>query len=48
MKLDDLKPTEIIEIVESEPVLEIITEQEQRTEKAYEGMINNLMIGGRK
>lgn len=48
MKIDDLKPTEVIEIVESEPVLEIITEQEQRAEKAYEGMINNFLAGAGK
>ncbi|HER2174406.1 TPA: hypothetical protein VJS59_001626 [Streptococcus pyogenes] len=45
MKIDDLKPTEVIEIVENEPVLEIITEQEQRAEKAYKGMINNALVG---
>ena len=44
MKIDDLKPTEVIEIVENKPVLEIVTEQEQRADKAYEGMINNALV----
>ncbi|WP_277351309.1 hypothetical protein [Bacillus sp. RO1] len=41
MKNDEI----VIEIVESEPVLEIITEREQQAEKAYEGMIKNLLVG---
>jgi hypothetical protein len=45
VKIDDLKHTEVIELVEIEPILEIITEQEQRTEKAYKGMIENFYQG---
>ncbi|MCM3034089.1 hypothetical protein [Niallia sp. MER 6] len=45
MKINDLRSTEVIEIVESEPVLEIVTEQEQSTDKAYLGMINNALVG---
>ncbi|TWG74394.1 hypothetical protein L604_000700000890 [Bacillus subtilis J27] len=41
MKNDEI----VIEIVESEHFLEIITEQEQQAEKAYEGMIKNLLAG---
>lgn len=48
MKIDDLKPTEVIEIVESEPILdiEIVSEEEARAEKAYKGMVNSVLEKG--
>lgn len=38
-----MKAKEFIEIVDNEPIIEIITENEKLTEQAYEGIINNLL-----